>query len=57
MKLKNLIQRIKAPCAKCPYKLGTIKAPINPCPKCKLSGYQSYEWFQKQLSGETQKKC
>ena len=42
-------------CSKCPYKLGIIKTLINPCPECKLNGYQSYEWFRKQLSGETKK--
>ncbi len=43
-------------CHKCPYKLGTVETPINPCPQCKLNGYQSYEWLLKQLSGEVQKK-
>ena len=53
MKLKKLIDRVKPPCAKCPYKLGTVETPINPCPQCKLDGYQSYEWFRKlQWSGE-----
>lgn len=47
MKLKKLINQIKAPCAKCPYKLGIVETPINPCPQCKLDGYQSYEWFHK----------
>lgn len=42
----------RKPCAKCPYTLGLVKTLTNPCPECKLNGYQSYEWFQKQLSGE-----
>lgn len=42
----------KKPCAKCPYKLGTVETLINPCPECRLNGYKSYEWFQKQLMGE-----
>ncbi len=42
----------KKPCTKCPYKLGTVETPINPCPECRLKGYKSYEWFQKQLMGE-----
>lgn len=54
MKSKKLINRIKAPCSKCPYKLGLMTTPINPCPECKLNGYQSYEWFRKQLAGECQ---
>ena len=38
----------KKPCAKCPYKLGLVKTPFNPCPECKMDGcYKSYEWFQK----------
>lgn len=52
----KLINQIKQPCAKCPYKLGAVETPVNPCPQCKLNGYQSYEWFLKQLSGEAQKK-
>lgn len=55
MKLRNLNNRMKAPCAKCPYKLGLMKTPINPCPQCKQNGYSSYEWFQKQLAGEKKK--
>ncbi len=47
MGLRKLINRIKPPCAKCPYKLGIVKTPVNPCPQCKLNGYQSYEWFRK----------
>ena len=53
MKLNDTIR--KKPCVKCPYKLGMVETPINPCPQCKLNDYQSYEWFQKQLSGEAQK--
>lgn len=44
MKLNNIK---KKPCAKCPYKLGIAKTPVNPCPRCRLDGYSSYEWFQK----------
>ncbi len=40
----------RKPCPKCPYKLGLIQTVKNPCPECKLNGYQSYEWFQKQLA-------
>ena len=47
MKLKKFINRIKPPCAKCPYKLGLIETPINPCPQCKRNDYDSYEWFLK----------
>ena len=41
----NPFNRLKAPCAKCPYKLGLIKTLVNPCPKCRLNGYQSYKQF------------
>ena len=44
---KIMINRIKPPCPKCPYTLGLVETPVNPCPKCKLNGYQSYEWFLK----------
>ena len=47
MKLKKLINKIKPPCAKCPYKLGWVKTPINPCPQCKRNDYDSYERFLK----------
>lgn len=45
----------KKPCPKCPYTLGLIQTLINPCPECKRNGYQSYEWFQKQLSKAAEK--
>lgn len=35
----------KKPCAKCPYKLGVVKTPVNPCPQCKHNGYADYERF------------
>lgn len=36
-------KRIIPPCAKCPYKLGQVKTPANPCTACKLNGYSAYE--------------
>ncbi len=50
MKLNDTTR--KKPCAKCPYKLGQMQTVKNPCPECRLNGYQSYEWFRKQLAGE-----
>lgn len=50
MNMKNLLHQIKPPCDKCPYTLGLIQTTVNPCPQCKLNGYQSYEWFLKQLT-------
>ncbi len=47
MSLKNLLNRKKAPCAECPYKLGAVTAPINPCPQCKRNNYDAYERFLK----------
>lgn len=32
MKLKKIISQKKAPCEKCPYKLGIIETPANPLP-------------------------
>ncbi len=42
---------MKKPCRKCPYALGLIHTVKNPCPQCRINGYQSYRWFQKQLPG------
>ena len=47
MKLKEIISIKKAPCRKCPYKLGLVETLTNPCPQCKQDGYSSYEWFLK----------
>lgn len=56
MKVRNVIRRIKAPCGKCPYKLGIIETPANPCPQCRQNSYSSYEWFQKvQQQGKSYK--
>lgn len=41
--MKNMSD--KPPCSKCPYKLGIIKATVNPCPQCKLNGYSAYKHF------------
>lgn len=45
--MKQDKSRKKAPCPKCPYKLGIVKTLVNPCPQCKLNGYRSFEQFQK----------
>ncbi len=37
----------KKPCAKCPYKLGAVETPVNPCPQCKLNNYDACERFLK----------
>lgn len=35
------------PCGKCPYFLGKIKTPSDPCPKCRSTGYSAYyEWVK-----------
>ena len=49
--MNQLIHKRKAPCDKCPYKLGQIQTVVNPCPQCKLNDYQGYEQFKKQLIG------
>ena len=49
----KLITRIKPPCSKCPYKLGSIHTVTNPCPKCKANGYQAFERFQRERSGNS----
>lgn len=49
MKLKKLLDTILQPCNKCPYKLGIIKSVENPCPQCKLNGYNTYYMLKKKL--------
>lgn len=38
-----MAKRIIPPCAKCPYKLGKVTTPANPCPACKMNGYEAYD--------------
>ena len=42
---KNSLYRLKAPCGKCPYKLGLVRTIVNPCPQCKADHYRTYERF------------
>lgn len=46
MNAKDLLNKLKPPCAACPYKLGLVKTFVNPCPQCKLSGYRMFEEFK-----------
>lgn len=46
-----MTKRIIPPCRKCPYKLGKVTAPKNPCPSCKLNGYSAYEQMIKLAEG------
>jgi predicted Zn-ribbon and HTH transcriptional regulator len=41
--IKQLVNLIKPPCKKCPYKLGEVHFPVSPCPGCKLNNYQMYQ--------------
>ena len=41
--------KITKPCAECPYKLGLIKALVNPCPQCKANGYKTFEMFKRKF--------
>lgn len=52
MKAKDLIHHMNPPCAKCPHKLGLVHTVVNPCPQCKENGYQTFERFQQQASGD-----
>ncbi len=52
MKAEKLYRGLKQPCPKCPYTLGQVKTLANPCPQCKLNGYNMYEQFMKQMTGE-----
>ena len=48
MNLKKIILQKKAPCGKCPYKLGIVKTLVNPCPQCKRNNYIFYKRLLKQ---------
>ena len=41
----------KRPCGRCPYKLGLIRTLVNPCVRCKQTGYRTYEAFLRQKQG------
>jgi hypothetical protein len=43
--MNKIMDAIKPPCSKCPYKLGIIHTFRNPCPECKTNGYKAYEQF------------
>lgn len=45
-------KKVTEPCAECPYKLGLVHTVVNPCPRCKANGYQTFETFQKQAIGD-----
>ena len=53
MELKRIWYKIKPPCYKCPYRLGTLRIQCDPCPcaRCKMGDYLMYEWFQEEASG------
>lgn len=51
MKYKKIIHQIIPPCSKCPYTLGQVHTLTNPCPQCKLNGYNMYEQFNEQANG------
>jgi hypothetical protein len=44
--LRNILLNRKK-CSKCPYTLGWVKTPRNPCPECKASGYRMFEEFSR----------
>ena len=52
MEIKKLIYKIKSPCPKCPYTLGTVHTLKSPCFECKANGYRTYEIFRGERSGE-----
>ena len=51
METKNLYYKIVPPCSKCPYKLGLVHTPDNPCPQCRQNGYHTFERIQKRVAG------
>ena len=55
MNMKKILQQVKPPCPRCPYKLGLVHTTVNPCPQCKENGYQMFERFQKDLTADLHK--
>lgn len=53
--MKKILQQVKPPCPRCPYKLGLVHTTVNPCPQCKENGYQMFERFQKELTADLHK--
>lgn len=53
MNIRRLFDQIKQPCRECSYRTGLVETTFNPCPQCKLNGYQTYEQFKKQLMGNS----
>ena len=47
MNVKNPLKRLKSPCARCPYKLGLVRAVVNPFPSCRANGYSMFEQLQR----------
>ncbi|MBR4210990.1 MAG: hypothetical protein IKR84_01200 [Oscillibacter sp.] len=46
----NILRRLKAPCARCPYKLGLVRTLVNPCPQCRADGYAMFEQFRRRYA-------
>lgn len=55
MNMKRILQQIKPPCSKCPYKLGLVHTVVNPCPQCRENGYQMFERFQRKTPTNKEK--
>ncbi|MBR0283090.1 MAG: hypothetical protein IJQ81_16130 [Oscillibacter sp.] len=45
--MKNPLKYLKPPCAHCPYKLGLVRALVNPCPQCRANGYAMFEQLRR----------
>ncbi len=52
MTTKDIINKIKPPCSKCPYKLGQVQTFANPCPKCRQNNYHAFRQFQDMVSAK-----
>ena len=46
LRIAKLLSKRNPPCPSCPYKLGIIRTPVNPCPQCEQNGYKTYEHFK-----------
>lgn len=54
MNMKKILQQVKPPCPRCPYKLGLVHTTVNPCPQCRENGYRMFERFQKEAIADEQ---
>ncbi|MDE7312600.1 MAG: hypothetical protein K2N87_13420 [Eubacterium sp.] len=53
MQYRQILQQIKPPCPRCPYKLGLVQMVVSPCPQCKSNRYQMFALLQNRSQGQS----